>query len=96
MDKIDFKRALKALYDAPKGRVAAIDVPEMRYLMVDGDGDPNVAPAYKTAVEWLFSVSYALKFASKREIGCDYVVPPLEGLWWADDLVDFVTRNKQR
>ena len=45
--------------------------------MVDGRGDPNTAPAYAQAVQWLYSVSYALKFALKAE-GRDYVVPPLE------------------
>ncbi len=96
MDKIDFKKALKTLYDAPKGRFAKVDVPMLRYVMVDGEGDPNTAPAYKAAIEWLYPVSYAMKFASKRELGKDYVVPPLEGLWWADDPADFVARRKDR
>ena len=47
MDKIDFKKSLKTLYDAPKGRFARVDVPKLRYVMVDGQGDPNTAPAYK-------------------------------------------------
>lgn len=95
MDKIDFKKSMKALYDAPVGRFARIDVPQLRYVMVDGEGNPNTAAAYKIAVEWLFSVSFAMKFASKRELGKDYVVPPLEGLWWADDPADFVARRKE-
>lgn len=95
MDKIDFKKSMKALYDAPVGRFARIDVPQLRYVMVDGEGNPNTAAAYKIAVEWLFSVSYAMKFASKRELVKDYVVPPLEGLWWADDPADFVARRKE-
>ena len=69
----------------------------MRYLMVDGHGDPNTSPAYTEAVEALYPVAYALKFASKRELGRDYVVPPLEGLWWADDMDSFTTsRDKSR
>lgn len=94
MAKIDFKKELKTLYDAPKGRFARVDVPMLRYVMVDGRGDPNTAPAYKAAIEWLYPVSYAMKFAAKRELGKDYVVPPLEGLWWADDPADFVARRK--
>jgi hypothetical protein len=94
MDKDDFKKTMKALYDAPKGRFVKIDVPKLSYVMVDGRGNPNSVPSYKTAVEWLFSVSYAMKFAAKREVGRDYVVPPLEGLWWADDPVDFTARRK--
>lgn len=96
MNKIDFKRTLKTLYDAPKGRFARVDVPMLRYVMVDGRGDPNTAPACKTAIGWLYSVSYAMKFAAKRELGKDYVVPPLEGLWCADDPADFVARRKDR
>jgi hypothetical protein len=71
-------------------------VPILRYVMVDGEGNPNTAPAYQSAIEWLFSVSYAMKFASKRELGMDYVVAPLEGLWWADDPADFIARRKER
>ena len=91
--KIDFKTQDKALYRPPVGSFVRIDVPPMSFVMVDGQGDPNQAPAYRDAVEWLYSVSYALKFAMKAE-GRDYVVPPLEGLWWADDPSSFVAQRK--
>ena len=58
----------------------------MQYLMVDGHGDPNTSPAFTEALAALYPVAYALKFASKRDFGRDYVVPPLEGLWWAEDM----------
>lgn len=96
MEKIDLKKTLKPLYTAPAGRFATVDVPSMRFARVDGEGDPNTAPAYREAVEWLYGVSYAMKFASKTTLGKDYVVPPLEGLWWADDPRSFVTREKVR
>ena len=48
--------------------------------MIDGHGDPNGAPAYQQAVEALYAVAYKAKFLSKKELGRDYVVPPLEGL----------------
>ena len=94
MTKVDFKKTMKALYDAPRGRFVQIDVPKLRYVMVDGRGNPNSAPSYKTSIEWLFSTSYAMKFSAKREVDRDYVVPPLEALWWADDPADFVARRK--
>lgn len=94
MDKIDFKKAHPELYRPSASDFTLIDVPVMQFVMVDGQGNPNVAPSYKRAVEWLFSVSYAMKFAAKESIGKDYVVPPLEGLWWADDPADFVARRK--
>lgn len=96
MEKLDFKKSLRALYGAPVGRFATVDVPMQRYVMVDGQGNPNAAPAYQSALEWLYSTSYAMKFASKRDLEKDYVVPPLEGLWWADDPADFVARKKDR
>lgn len=61
----------------------------MQYLMVDGHGDPNTAPAYAAAVEMLYPLAYTVKFASKRDLERDYVVPPLEALWWADDMSSF-------
>lgn len=95
-EKIDFKKTL-ASYHAPRGRFEIVDVPTRRYLMIDGHGDPNASPMYSDALAALYPVAYKLKFASKRELGRDYVVPPLEGLWWADDMDAFTTaRDKSR
>jgi hypothetical protein len=95
-EKLDVKKSLDS-YRARRDEFRLVDVPDLRYLMVDGHGDPNSAPAFREAVEALYPVAYALKFASKRERGFDYVVPPLEGLWWADDLAAFtVARDKSR
>lgn len=93
MDKIDFKTELKHLYQPGSRDFVFVDVPAMNFVMVDGEGDPNTAESYRVAVEWLYSVSYAMKFASK-DLGQDYFVPPLEGLWWADNPGDFLARNK--
>jgi len=94
MEKIDFKKTMKALYQPPADRFSIVEVPRMQFAMLDGKGDPNVAAAYAHAVQWLYSVSYALKFMSKKELARDYAVPPLEGLWWADDMNTFTTRDK--
>jgi hypothetical protein len=97
MDKIDFKKELKHLYQPPAKTPVAVEVPAMNYLMVDGEGDPNTAPSYKAAVEALFALSYALKFMVKKSPpGRDYGVLPLEGLWWADDLASFTSGDKSR
>lgn len=96
MDKVDFKKTLGRLYNAPSDEFAAVDVPPMQFVKVDGEGDPNTASAYRTAVEWLYGVSYAMKFAARSALGRDYVVPPLEGLWSADDPRSFVSRDKDR
>lgn len=92
--KIDFKKELKQFYQPPSTEFVEVEVPELRFVMVDGEGDPNIAEAYKKALEWLYSTSYAMKFSSKNSLSHDYVVPPLEGLWWADDPADFISRNK--
>lgn len=93
-DKVDFKRTLDH-YRAKAGEFRLVEVPATRYLMVDGQGDPNTAPEYEQALQALYPVAYKLKFASKRELGRDYVVPPLEGLWWADDMAAFTTRRNK-
>lgn len=74
-----------------------MSVPDMQYLMIDGHGDPNTSPTFGAAIEALYPVAYKLKFASKRDLDRDYVVPPLEGLWWAEDMDVFTTvRDKSR
>ncbi len=94
MKKIDFKKELKHLYKPSTKEVTIVDVPSMNYLMVDGEGNPNTARAAKEAIEALFPVAYALKFMVKKEKAIDYVVMPLEGLWWTDDMTEFSMENK--
>ncbi len=95
-NKINFTKTMDT-YQAPRGRFRIVDVPDLRYLMIDGGGDPNTSPAFATAVEALYPVAYRLKFASKADLGRDYVVPPLEGLWWAEDMDSFTAaRDKSR
>lgn len=95
-EKVDFKKTLDA-YKAARGRLRVLDIPVMRYLMIDGSGDPNTMPQFAATIETLYPVAYKLKFASSRELGRDYVVPPLEGLWWSDDMSAFTgARDKGR
>ncbi len=92
MSKIDLKNDLGHLYQPPKDRFVLVDVPPLQYLMIDGHGDPNTAPEYQAALESLYALAYRLKFLSKKQ-GQDYVVPPLEGLWWAEDMETFTTQR---
>ena len=94
-DKVDLKVERRDLYLPPRGHFVDVDVPEMSFLAVDGHGDPNTSADYRHAVEALFAVSYAAKFLSKGELGRDYVVMPLEGVWSAQDWAAFVRRDKQ-
>ncbi|RLC97453.1 MAG: hypothetical protein DRI77_07235, partial [Chloroflexi bacterium] len=94
MRKIDFKKEWKHLYRPLAKEFEVIDAPPMQFLMIDGHGDPNTAQEYQEAVEALYSVAYKLKFMSKKEKEMDYVVPPLEGLWWVEDMNSFSTEDK--
>ncbi len=87
MDKVDFKKTLRDLYSAPKGTFKRVEVPEMQYLMIDGRGDPGTSQAYQEAIEALYAVAYRIKFTSKNDLGRDYVVPPLEGLWGSEMMI---------
>ncbi|APH44055.1 hypothetical protein BMW26_03055 [Microbacterium sp. 1.5R] len=89
---LDPKKTLDA-YQAKHGEFRILDVPPMQYLMVDGAGDPNTAQAYQDAVSALFPIAYALKFASREQLGIDTVVMPLEGQWHAPDMESFTSRR---
>ena len=93
MSPFDVKRERKELY-APKNREwALLEVPAQQFIAVSGKGNPNTAPEYGAAVEALYAVAYTLKFAS-RHAGRDFVVGPLEGLWWSPTPEVFTSRAK--
>ena len=96
MEKVDFKKLYSELYNPPRQPVL-VDVPEMGFLMVDGVGDPNTAPAYREALDALYAMAFTIKFALKKTgEGPEYVVPPLEGLWWSDESADFLLQRKDK
>jgi hypothetical protein len=97
MQKIDLKKELKHLYQPLAKAVVQVEVPTFRFLMIDGQGDPNTTPEYAQAIETLFAVSYTAKFMVKKgPQAIDYAVMPLEGLWWADDMSAFVVGDKSK
>jgi hypothetical protein len=95
---IDYKKTDKDLYQ-PKTTPTIIDVPEMVFIAVDGKGDPNTSATYKTAMETLYGLSYSIKMSkmsgAQPEGYFEYVVPPLEGLWWPTDggMVDYSDKD---
>lgn len=94
--KTDLKKELES-YAARRGRFDTITVPPLRYLMIDGHGDPNTSAAYRDAIQTIYPVAYAVKFLSKRSLDRDYTVMPLEALWWADDMEAFTSaRDKSQ
>lgn len=82
----DYKKEYKEFYLPPR-TPGIVTVPAMNFLAVRGQGDPNEeGGAYKQALELLYAVAYTIKMSKmgkyKLEGYFDYVVPPLEGLWW--------------
>lgn len=86
----DFKKEYKELYQ-PKSKPQIVEVPPMNYIAVCGTGDPNEDDgAYQQAISVLYAVAYTLKMSYKTDYKIagffEYVVPPLEGFWWQDDV----------
>ncbi len=81
--KIDIKKQYRQLF-APKREAHLVEVPQFRYLMIDGEGSPQ-GEAFQDAIGALYSTAYTTKFRLKAAGRADFVVPPLEALWWADD-----------
>lgn len=88
MKKFDFKKEYKDLYQ-PKTKPSIVEVPEMCFIAIDGKGDPNTCGEYKEALEILYGLSFTIKMSkmsgTQPEGYFEYVVPPLEGLWYVDD-----------
>jgi len=97
--KLDYKKEFKELY-SPKNQATLIDVPSMNFIMVDGEGNPNEdGGEYQLAIELLYGLSYTIKMSKMKEFKpkgyFEYVVPPLEGLWWLkNNDMDFTQKNK--
>ncbi len=95
MEKIDFKKKLKELYQPPHKEFSIVKVPDMLFAMIDGEGPP-AGENFTRSVQWLYSSIYPIKFMSKKRMGKDFVMAPLEGLWWADDMDDFINDNRDK
>lgn len=83
-DKLDYKKEYKDLY-LPKQEPMLINVPKMQFIMVNGQGEPG-GETYQNAMQALYSLSFTIKMSKmtgmQPEDYFEYVVPPLEGLWW--------------
>ena len=98
----DFKKEYRDLYQ-PKAKPSIVEVPLMRFLAVEGSGDPNeVAGAYQHALDLLYGMAYTLKMSYKTDRAIEgfyqYVVPPLEGFWWQPGVngVDYADKSSFR
>jgi len=96
---IDYKKTQKNLYSA-QTTATVVDVPKMLFIMIDGRGNPNTSALYLEAVEILYGLSYTIKMSKKSGSApkgyFEYVMPPLEGLWWIEEIgeMDFSGKDK--
>ena len=86
----DFKKEYKEFY-MPKNKPEIVNVPTANYIAVRGKGDPNEeGGAYQQAISVLYAVAYTLKMSYKTDYKIEgffeYVVPPLEGFWWQENM----------
>ena len=98
MGIFDFKNEYKEFY-LPKNKPEIVMIPEINYIAVRGHGDPNCEDGdYQKAIGVLYAISYTLKMSYKGEHKIEgffeYVVPPLEGFWWQDNVKGVDYRNK--
>lgn len=96
----DFKKEYKEFY-MPKNKPSVVTVPKANYIAVRGKGDPNEeGGAYQQSIGILYSVAYTLKMSYKTDYTIkgffEYVVPPIEGFWWQDDVCDVDYTNKSK
>ena len=98
----DFKKEYKEFY-MPKDKPAIVDVPEMNYIAVRGQGDPNTEDGeYKKTIGLLYGIAFTIKMSKKGDHRIegyfDYVVPPLEGFWWQEGVegIDYAHKEDFR
>ena len=94
----DFKKEYKEFY-MPKNKPEIVNVPKANYIAVRGKGNPNTSDGeYQQAIGVLYAVAYTLKMSYKTDYKIEgffeYVVPPLEGFWWQDNVQDLDYANK--
>jgi len=93
-EKLDFKKTDKPYYSGKVGRWDRIVIPKLQFLTITGQGDPGGA-VYARALGALYPLAYGIKFAQKAQ-GADFVVPPQQSLWWADDPGSFVRAERDK
>ncbi len=91
MTTLDLRKQWKHLYAPSAKKVELVDVPELKFVMIDGRIErgeaPGTSPGFEEAMGALYSAAYTLKFMSKlaKDDPIDYPVMALEGLWWVED-----------
>jgi hypothetical protein len=95
MSALDDRRRLIELYLPPADQFVLVDVPNMQFVMIDAEGDYD-AEEFAHATRWLFAAIYPIKRVAKERMGKNFVEPPLECLWWAEDIADFIAGHRAK
>jgi len=95
VEKTDYKRKYKEFYKPGDKEAVIVNIPSFNFLTIDGCDARPESKDFQEAIQALFTLSYKIKFESKKKYNKDYVVMPLEGLWWADDMQAFVNGQKE-
>lgn len=95
MSALDDRRRLEELYLPSADDFVMVDVPDLQFVMIDGEGD-HTDEAFNHAFRWLFSAIKPIKQVAKERMGKRFVEPPPECLWWADDMADFIAGNREK
>lgn len=93
----DFKKEFKYLFSPSAKEPEIVDVPAFKYIKVDGHGYPGTSKEFEEKVQLLYGLAYTLKFTLKQdpEAPFDFKVPPLSGLWHADDMAAFTEEGRK-
>jgi hypothetical protein len=95
MNVEEFHQRLDELYLPPEDEFTRVDVPEIRYAMIDGTGNPE-QPEFANATKWLYSLVHIIKPYMKERMGKNFADPPLEVQFWAENEKDFIDRVKDK
>ena len=93
MIKFDIKKEYPQLYRATTKKISNIIVPKLKYIAIDGIGNPTV-PEFKDKSKLLFIVNKSLKEYYQKE-NIIFSGSKLEGVWDTYDNSHFdVSRKK--
>jgi hypothetical protein len=84
---------MKEFYNPPAGEVVLVKLPPLKYIMVDGEGEPG-GESFQQAMGAIYNIAYTMKFRSKRLLKKDYDMMAPEGLWWMKGKIDMNKRDK--
>lgn len=94
IDLTQNRAMLGALYAPPAGQFSIVDVPQLPFAVLDGKGPPE-PPSVAAAVKALYTAIYPIRREARKRMGKSFVEPPVELLYWADDMRDFAAGYRE-